>query len=138
ADVFGFDSNFLVELFFKRQDHQHAIDVAAQRSNSVLAPRPYLGADVIDDLEAFAMKLAREPHVEVRPVDQHDCRRTPASSGTEQRSVRAIEPAKRASYFGHSDDCNLARVDERLDSRGAHLVAPRAEQFEFGLWIKLL
>src|SRR5437867_8071567 len=72
TDVFHFDSNSLVELFFERQDHQHPIDVAAQRSDSVPAPGPYLRADVVNDLEAFAMKLTREPHVEIWPVNQDD------------------------------------------------------------------
>src|SRR6266705_3706532 len=63
TDVFDLETRAFVELFFKRKDHQHAIDVAVQRANTVSAPGPHLRADVVNDFEPFAMKFPREPHV---------------------------------------------------------------------------
>ena len=83
------------------------------------------------------MKFPRKPHVEVRPIKQYDCRRTPQSRSPEQRSICPIQFADRASYLEDADDSNFARVDERLDSRGAHLLAARAEELELDFRMKV-
>src|SRR6185295_200138 len=129
-DVLDFDAGVSVELLFKRKDHQHAIDVSAERADSIPAPSPHLRTDVIDDLESLAMKLASEAHIEVGPIDQDNRRGPPRARRLKQRSICAVEFSDCAGDFRHADDSDLARINQRLDSRGAHLVAAGTEYFK--------
>ena len=129
-DVFDLDAGHFVELLLKRKDHQHAIDVPAERADSIPAPSPNLRTDVIDNLESVAMKLASEPHIEVGPINQDNRRGPPRARSIKQRSICAIEFADCASDLRHADDSNLACIHERLDSRCAHFIAARAEHLK--------
>src|SRR5512146_3040691 len=101
-DILDLDAGVFVELLLKRKDHQHAIDVAAERADSILAPSPNLRTDVIHDLESLAMKLTSEPHIEFGPIDQDNPRGPPRARGIKQRSICAIEFTDRASDLRHA------------------------------------
>jgi len=138
TDVLGLDAHTFVELFFKRQDHQHSVDVTAQGPNPISSPGPNLGTDVVNDFEAFTMKGFREPHIEVRPINQDNRGRTSRAGGIEQSSIGAVQLTHCASYFEHAHDPDFASVYQRIDSYCSHLVTSGSEQIEAGVGKKLL
>src|SRR5262249_7310677 len=134
--VLGFDAVLAVEVYFKRKDDQHPIDVALQRVHSIAPPRPDLRADVVDDAETLAMKAPCEPHVEVGPVDQHYDRRPSGERGSDQLSICSIETGQLSQHLADSNRGDRTDVDHKIDSGLAHLVSAGAKKTEVDLRIE--
>src|SRR5688572_31018720 len=76
ADERDRHARLAVERLLEREDHEQPRDGLADAVDSALAPGPDLGRDEVDDADAAAVQLAREPQVEVRIVDEdRDLRR---------------------------------------------------------------
>jgi hypothetical protein len=92
ADEFGGDAALAVELLFKREDDQHALDVFAHEPDAVLLPGPELRADEVDDGNAEAVELLGEAEMNLgkrggfHPADRtHDGRAGPAGCAQHHR-----------------------------------------------------
>ena len=135
-DVINLHSAPGVVILFKRQDDQHPFDIAPDLSDAIAAPRPDLRADVIDDALPVTMQPFRQPQVEFRPVNQNHGVRLSFAGGIAQGAKGAQEFAHRSGDFQHAHNGDFAGINQRFNSGGAHLIAARAEQFKFSLWLQ--
>ena len=70
ADELGLNAALAVELLFKGEDDQHAVDIFLDELDAVLLPGPELRADEEDDGNAEAVQLLGELEVDVGEVDE--------------------------------------------------------------------
>src|SRR2546421_11821975 len=74
ADVFDVsDPARGIPIFFKGQDRKQQIDIALDVPRPIRTPGPKLGAYIIDDPNAAAMKPSRQTQIEIRPINQNCC-----------------------------------------------------------------
>ena len=72
---FHVDAGLFVNVFLKREDHQHLVDEFLDLSNTAFARRPYLRADVVNNRSAYRPNAFRQGEIESRKIDQDRRRR---------------------------------------------------------------
>src|SRR5205085_10327610 len=90
------DAALCVPLRLERQEREQQINVAAHRTDAMRAPSPELRADVVDHFQPAPVQRAREPQVEVGPINEHDRIGAARECGVTQQAEHAPELRQRA------------------------------------------
>src|ERR687884_584735 len=131
AHILNFRNTALsVPVLFEGQDRKQEIDVSLNVAHAVRAPGPELRAYVINDGNATAVQPARQPQIEIRPIDENRGYRLAAFSGTFQIAERAPEFWECASDFPKTHDRQLVGIHNRLDTGVPHLSSRRTKEIE--------
>src|SRR5436853_1536673 len=138
ADELGLHACSTVELFFEWQNYQHTIDVFLYGFHAMRTPRPDLWADVVSYSKFQPAQPPRKPEIEVRPVDKDDSRGLSCNRGGNEFPIGSVESPEGSGYFKYADDAYIAHIDQRLDTRGAHLAAARSEEIKLEVRVKPL
>jgi hypothetical protein len=119
-----------VELALKRKDDQHLAHVTPHQFEASSAPGPKLRADVVNDRDATAMKLARQAKVELREIDEHGGIWAAPVNFCEQAAELAVDARQVRHHFGQSQDGNVFGVDHNLATGGAQTLTAQPEALD--------
>src|SRR6478672_3750936 len=117
-----------IKLLLKRKDHNHLADIFFDLVHASCPPGPYLRADKVEDRNAQAMQLARQPQVEIREIDQDGCIGLALCGFRHQMLESAANVRQVPDHLHQSDYGNLIRVDEQFGAGSTHLLSAHAEE----------
>ena len=124
ADEGDVHAGLPVKFLLKGEDHGHSVYGIPDDVDPILPPGPYLGADVVEDLDPAPPGGAREREVEVRIVDQDDeirrrLRKRALQAAHHPEDHPELEDHLRQSHHGH-----VGCVGQEFYPRRLHLFPP--------------
>ncbi len=122
-----------IELFFEREEHDHAIDVLGDVPHASLAPRPHLRRDVVDDAQAELFRAAGDAQIEAGIVDEQHRIRLLRFDALHQLTEDPPEHRQVAEDVEQADESDLAGVMEQRHPFAREQISADAEHFERGL-----
>lgn len=131
SDVGGAHAALAEIGFFKREDAQEVVE-GTELADAVLAPRPNLGGDEIDDRYALSAEFAGEAEVEVWGVGEDGEVGALGGGGTVELTKLAVDAGDVAEHLDEPDDIEVGGIDDGADACGAHAWTGAAEEIRGG------
>lgn len=133
ADVGGVDAALAEPGFFKGEDAEQVIQMAAHGFDAAFAPGPGLGCDKVDDRDVGAVEFARDAQVEVRAVSEDGHGGFFLARGGDELAELAPDAGDVGDDLDQADHVELRLIHHGADAGLGHARAGAAEEVPIGV-----